>query len=211
MKPPTVHTWETKLTRLSAILLAAATAYGIVAGAGISLLYDVVPNMSSLEDKLAPIQGGLFLCAVLVSLPHLPLAMSDAIQRRWEAAWMRGMVVAGPLVVFLGTEGLISHFILWGPFSATDRYHMLHHSLVAGAPLTIAYWLFLRKRWDPAKIRSASSLTPRAMLLSGLALILATAVVGVLAGLGIPTILGASAVIGLAMVLVSRQLASSST
>lgn len=83
MNPSSIITWEDRLTRLSLTLLVLATAYGIVGGATVSMYYDIVPNMGSLEDNLAPVQLVLYLLAIIVSLSHLPLAVSDVRHKLW--------------------------------------------------------------------------------------------------------------------------------
>ena len=128
MNPSSNIAWEDRLVRLSLALLLLATAYGIVAGASISMYYDVTPNMGSLEDNLASAQIILYLLAVITSLSHLPMAIWDATRKLWRPASMRALVVIGQLIIFLGAEGLILHFLWWAPISETDRFHMLHHS-----------------------------------------------------------------------------------
>jgi hypothetical protein len=205
MKPSTIITWEDRLTRLSFALLLLATAYGIVVGAAISMYYDVTPNMGSLEDKLASIQLVLYLLAVIVSLSHLPLLGWDLKNRSWKQAAIRGLVFIGPLIIFLGTEGLISHFLWWAPTSETDRFHMLHHAVVAGVPLTLGYWVVLRRWWRPATISTPPSLSRRSWLLSGIVFAMVMVPVGIMAGLVSPIIFAVTEIIGLfALVVVWR-------
>ena len=64
MNTTSLITWEDRLTRLSLALLITATVYGIVAGASVTMYYDVVPNMAALEDSLGAVQGRLFLLAL---------------------------------------------------------------------------------------------------------------------------------------------------
>jgi hypothetical protein len=71
--------------------------------------------------------------------------MSDVQHRLWKQASVRMLVITSPLLVFLGTDGLIAHYLWWLPLSGTDRFHLLHHSIVAGAPLALGYWLALRE------------------------------------------------------------------
>ena len=194
--------WEDRLVRLSFALLALAAAYGIVVGASITMYYDITPNMGSLEDKLASVQLIPYLLAVLTSLSHLPLAVWDATRKLWKPASMRALVIIGPLIVFLGTEGLISHFLWWAPISETDRFHMLHHALVAGAPLTLGYWRLLSWGWRPSMLGPVPSLSRTAWLASGLLLVLVIMAVGIMAGLVSPIVFGVTAVLGLAGLLI---------
>jgi hypothetical protein len=207
MNPSSLIIWEDRLTRLSLVLLWLATAYGIVVGAAISMYYDLTPNMGTLEDNLAPIQPILYLLAVIVSLFHLPLAVSDVKHNLWKQASIRAVVFIGPLIIFLGTEGLISHFLWWLPISETDRFHMLHHSVIAGAPLTLGYWLVLHWWWRPATLSAALSISRRAWLVSGIVLVMVIMVIGILIGGVSPIIFGVTAIIGLLALLVIWRLA----
>ena len=106
-------------------------------------------NRLSREDTLSSIQAVLFGLAALLSFAYFPLALTTAKARQWTQASILAIVVATPLAIFLASEGLLSHYLWWGPISDTDRFHMLHHSLVAAVPLSIIYFLFLRWRWRP--------------------------------------------------------------
>ena len=106
-------------------------------------------------------------------------------------------LISGPLVLFLGTEGLISHYLWWGPISDNDRFHMLHHSLVAGVPLTAAGGLLLSDWWRPAKLLNQPSLPKSAWLVSGAVLLLVAMVVGIFAGVVSLFALGALALVGI--------------
>ena len=205
MIPSSIITWEDRLTRLSFVLLLLATAYGIVVGAAISMYYDVTPNMGSLEDRLASIQLVLYFLAVIASLSHLPLLGWDIKNRSWKQAAIRALVFIGPLVIFMGTEGLVSHFLWWAPISETDRFHMLHHAVVAGAPLALAYWVVLRRWWQPATISTPQSISLRSWLLSGILFVMVMMPVGIMAGLVSPIIFAATEITGLlALVVVWR-------
>ena len=207
MNPSNIITWEDRLTRLSLVLLLLATVYGIVAGAVISMYYDIIPNMRSLVDNLAPVQLILYLLAVIVSFSHLPLAVSDARHKLWTQASIRALLFIGPLMVFLGTEGLISHYLWWFAVSETDRIHMLHHTVFASAPLTLGYWLVVRWWWRPAALSSAQSISPRVWLVSGIVLVMVMMAVGILAGLVSPIVSGVTAIIGLLALLVIWRVA----
>lgn len=150
-KPSTLIALENKLVHQSYIFLALATLYGIAAGAFVTMYYDVVPNMPSLEDRIGSILGMFYLLAVGTTPIHLPLAFWYAIRKMWADVWMRVIVILGPFIVVLGTDGLISHSLWWAPLSDTDRFHIFHHTLVAGVPLTILYWLALRA-WHPSQM-----------------------------------------------------------
>lgn len=176
--------WEDRLARVSLGFLALASAYGIVAGAVIAMYYDVTPGMSALEDDLGPVQLILFLFAVAAGLVHLPLAVSDVGRRLWKQAILRSVVYIAPLVVFLGAGGLVSHFLWWSPISDTGRYHMLHHSVFASAPLTFGFGLVLRLWWRPAKF-TVSTVTRSTVVVSVVGAVAVLSVFSVLMG-GIP-------------------------
>ncbi len=207
MNPSSILIWEDRVTRLSLALLLLANAYGIVVGATITMYYDLTPNMGTLEDNLGSIQLILYLFAFIVSLFHLPLAVSDVKHKLWKQASIRAAVLIGPLIIFLGTEGLISHFLWWSPISETDRFHMLHHAVVGGAPLTLGYWLVLHWWWRPATL-SAPSISRRASLVSGLVFVMVIMVLSIpLAGIS-PITVGVIAIIGFLALLVLWRLPS---
>ncbi len=160
MSIATTVTWSDRLTRLSFVLILLATTLGIVIGAAISMYYDIAPTLMSLDQ----IPFVLYVVAVIVSLPHLLLAAWDLTHGQWNQAAMRGLGVIGPVVVFGGTEGLLSHFLWWEPISQTGRFHLLHHALSAGVPLTLGYWLLLRWWWRPAMIRTGPAVSSRVWL-----------------------------------------------
>lgn len=199
--------WQDRLARLAMALLLGATAYGVVVGAVIAMYYDMVSGMGALEDRLAPPQAILYLLAVLISVVHLPPALSDIQHRRWRQALVRMAVGLGPLIVFLGTEGLIAHLLWWLPISETDRFHLLHHSLVAGIPLTLGYWLLWRRLWRPADFETAGVPSRRAWLVSGLGMVGIAMGVGIVAGLVSPAACSVITVIGLLAVTIAWRAA----
>jgi len=197
MNPSTLLTWEDRLTRLSFALLLGATAYGVFVGATITMYYDTVPNMGTVEDNLGGPQLILYLLAVIVSLSHLPLALSDIKHSLWKQASIRVAAFIGPLIIFLGAEGLIAHFLWWSPLSDTDRFHILHHSLFAGVPLTLGYWLLLRWGWRPATFKAVAAPSLRAWLVSGVVLVWMMMSIGILMGMVSPLLFGVSVIGGL--------------
>ena len=197
MNPSTLLTWEDRLTRLSFALLLGATAYGVFVGATITMYYDTVPNMGTVEDNLGGPQLILYLLAVIVSLSHLPLAFSDIKHPLWKQASIRVAAFIGPLIIFLGAEGLIAHFLWWSPLSDTDRFHILHHSLFAGVPLTLGYWLLLRWGWRPATFKAVAAPSLRAWLVSGVVLVWMMMSIGILMGMVSPLLFGVSVIGGL--------------
>lgn len=201
----TIIHWEDKLTHLSSLLLLIGTAYGITAGAVVTMYYGIVPDMASLEDKLGVPLFGLYLLSIAAGLIHLPFAVSDVVGRRWKLASMRAIALAGPLIVFLGADGLLAHFLWWGPLSDTDRFHLLHHSVFAGMPLAFGYWLALRWQWRPALLTETPPLSRTVAVVSGIVLLLGVAVGGTLV-MGLSPGTGALlAVVGiLAFVVLSR-------
>ena len=193
----TLIAWEDRLTRLVAAMLLAAGAYGLVAGAHVAMYYDVVPNMGAREDTLGVPAGLLYVTALVLSLAHLPLAAWDARHSRWRAAAMRAFVFMGPVVVILGTEGLISHYLWWLPISTTDRFHLLHHSLVAGVPLALAYGLALRWAWRPAVLSAPAAVPARGLLASAIGCLMVISPLGILFGFPSLTVIAAIELLGL--------------
>src|SRR5512135_2629028 len=103
MTPATVVTWEGRLTRLSSLLLGLAVLYGVVAGAVVTMYYDLTPDMGTIEDSLAFPQFLIFLLAIILGLTHLPLVVADLTRGRSAPAAIRTVIVIGPILVFLGT------------------------------------------------------------------------------------------------------------
>jgi hypothetical protein len=188
------------------VFLLLATAYGLVVGASISMYYDTLPNMGALEDNLANVQPLFYFLAVSASLIQLPLALSAARHKLWKQAAIRAVVGLGPWVVFLGADGLIAHFLWWSPISDTDRFHMLHHSLFAGVPLTLGYWLGLRWWWKPETFSPTTAISRRAVLVSGVALMILLIAMGILMGGLSPITVGLAALMGLLMLFVWRAI-----
>lgn len=199
MNPSTLLTWEDRLTRLSFALLFGATVYGIVVGAIVTMYYDLTPNMGALEDNLGMPQLILYLLAVLISFIHLPFALLDIQQALWQQAAIRIISGLGPLIIFLGTDGLIAHFLWWSPLSDTDRFHILHHTVFASLPLTFGYGLALRWLWRPATFTppARGSVSLRVWFISGIGVAWFVMGVGLLMGLVSPVILGVSVMGGL--------------
>lgn len=189
--------WVDRLTRLALTLMIGAVAYGVVAGAVVAMYYDVVADMGAMEDTLTPPQSLLFLLAALVSLVQLPPALAYISQKRWRQALIRLALCFGPLFIFLGTDGLIAHLLWWQPISDTDRFHLLHHTVFAGIPLTLGYGLLLHHWWRPADFASAEAPSRRAWMASVFVLVVIVGLIGMVTGLLPPPIIGAVALIGL--------------
>jgi len=188
--------WETRLTRFVALLLVAAALYGVFAGAHVTMYYNLVPNMGARTDTLGAPLGLAFLAAVMLSLAHLPLAAWDARGGRRRAAALRLFAFMGPLVVVLGAEGLVAHFLWWGGISDTDRYHLLHHSLTTALPLSVAYALVMRRAWQPAILTAPAHVSVRAVLASVIGGVMVLLPVGILFGFPSLPVIAASEVIG---------------
>jgi len=197
MKPSSVIIWEDRLTRLSYNLTLLAAAFGIAAGSAVTMYYDLTPNMGSLEDVLYSITLVLYLLGVLVALPHLLLAALDIKIKLWKQAFVRALLFISPVIVFMGAEGLISHFLWWAPISDTDRFHLLHHSVVAGAPLALLYGLVLRAWWRPASLTPSAVPSRRFWLVSGYALLLLVMAFGITIGAISPIIFIGTTIIGI--------------
>jgi hypothetical protein len=198
-----VLTWETRLTRFIAVVLVAAAIYGVMAGAHVTMYYNFVPSMDAREDTLYNVMGMTFMAAIVLSLAHLPLAAWDLKGGRWRAAAMRAFAFVGPVIVGLGAEGLISHFLWWGGISDTDRYHLLHHSVTTALPLSVLYALVIRRAWQPAALSAPANVPVRAVLAAVIGCVMVLLPVGILIGFpSLPTIavleaLGAVSLLGL--------------
>ena len=203
MKSSTTIIWEGRLTRLSVILLTLAVIYGIVAGAVVTMYYDLTPDMSTIEDSLAFPQFVMFLVAIALGLMHLPLAVVDITRQRWTQAAIRAALVIGPVLVYLGTDGLLAHLLWWEPISETDRFHILHHSAFAGIPLALGFGLLARAVWRPSRLGETPALSWGVLLASGIALVMLIAPVGIVAGVADPILVGMIEVLGLLALLVA--------
>jgi len=84
---------------------------------------------------------------------------------------------------------------------------MLHHSIVAGTPLTLGYWLAVRRWWRPTAFTTAEPLSPRAMLAGGIGLLLFRSPLGIVAGFVSPLFCGVASLIGLLAPLVKWRTA----
>jgi hypothetical protein len=149
MNPIKLYQIENRLVRQSLVLLALAVVYGTAAGAVVTMYYEVVPNMGAIEDRLGSVQAVLYVLAVGSGLIHLPRALQQLKNKSWRQAIIQAGLVLGPAFIFVGSDGLVSHLLWWGPISDTDRYHILHHSLFGGVSLTLLYGLALRRWWAP--------------------------------------------------------------
>ena len=203
MKSSTTIIWEGRLARLSVILLALAVIYGIIAGAVVTMYYDLTPDMSTIEDSLAFPQFVMFLIAIVLGLMHLPLAVIDITRQRWMQAAIRAALVIGPILVFLGTDGLLAHLLWWEPISDTDRFHILHHSTFAGIPLALGFGMLARAVWRPSLLGETPALSWGLLLAGGIVLVMLFAPVGIVAGVVDPILVGVIEVLGLLTLLVA--------
>ncbi|MGH2620942.1 MAG: hypothetical protein ACRDHG_10295 [Anaerolineales bacterium] len=208
MKPPTSIAGRDRFVWVPVGLLLLASAFGIIAGAAISMYYDVVPAMGSYADTLSSIQAALYFLAVVPSLSYLPMTLMAATSRQWRQAYLLAIAGLAPLIIFLASAGLLSHYLWWGPISDTGRFHMLHHTLVAAIPLSLLYWLFLRSSWRPHLLATVPS--PSRTALVATAAILLVLVIGagtLMFGLASATLLAIAAVIGVVVFMFSRRMA----
>jgi hypothetical protein len=165
------------------------------------MYYDVVPNMATLEDRLGVGQFIGYVLAILVSFSHLPFALADVRQRLWRQALLRLALFICPLIIFFGTDGLIAHSLWWAPISDTDRFHLLHHSLFAGAPLLLGYWLIVHLWWQPTTF-TTTTISRQSTLISGMVLASVLIGAGVLMGTTTLSFFGGAMLIGLLGLLV---------
>lgn len=200
-------TWENRLTWLALMLLVGATVYGVFVGAIVTLYYEWVPNMGAVDDTLGSVLFIPYLLASLISLVHLPLALADARYALWKQAALRLVAGLGPVSVFLGTDGLISHWLWWSPLSDTDRYHLLHHSLFAGVPLTLGYGVVLGWGWRPAAFKPTAAPSRRVWLVSGVMLLWLMMGLGIFTGLVTPRLAGLAVLLGLFAVILLWRMA----
>ncbi len=140
-----------RLTQLVFIILVLAVTYGVFAGAVVTMYYDVVPDMGSIEDRLGSPLLVLYLIAILLSLSRLPWALWEFKNKMWKRGLIQSILSIGPLFIFMGSDGLVSHLLWWHRISETDRFHILHHSLFGGVPLTALYGLVVRRSWKMGK------------------------------------------------------------
>ncbi|TAK13528.1 MAG: hypothetical protein EPO32_04785 [Anaerolineae bacterium] len=200
MSESSIYAWEIRLARLSTFCLALAVLYGVVAGAVVTMYYEVEPRVREFQESdFVPFMALAFL-AIIASLIHIPLAFLDARHKLWKQAALRLFLTLGTVFIVFGTDGLVAHFLWWGPLSDTGRYHMLHHSLFAGVPLTVGYWLAKRVWWQPETfvrfpVSPAKLLFPTSMALGLLALLLIPTM-----GLGQPVLILGIGMVVLALV-----------
>lgn len=207
MSTSSIISWEDRLTHISFSSLFLAIVYGIGAGTVVAMYYDVTPDMGLIEDRLISIQPVLFLLAVVIGFFHLPMLMLDFKGKLWGQAVVRTIAFVSPLIIYLGTDGILSHSLWWAPISDTDRFHMLHHTVVVGAPLTFGYWLALRRWWHPETFDEKSLPPRRSWLVTGLVLVIVVMAVGTLVGLITPFVFGLTAAIGLVALLLMWRVA----
>ncbi len=109
-----------------------------------------------------------YVLVILLGVPSLLAGSWDLLRGRTVAAARRVLVFVGPLLVFTLIE-LLPHLVNpctipyelgsrnllaicetnpeWGA-DVASRYHLIDHALVGALPLTVLYWLALR-RWRP--------------------------------------------------------------
>ena len=193
---------------LPASLLLVAVAVGIVAGASISMYYDVVPGMGSYEDTLSSVPAAVYALAVVLSFSYLPLALMAAKARQWKQTSLLTIAAIAPFAIFLASEGLLSHYLWWAPISDTNRFHMLHHTVVVATPLSAIYFLFLRSRWRPHQLTLVPSPSPMVLLITAIGLPFVVMAVGTtLIGLQPASSLAIAALITGVVFVLSRRMA----
>lgn len=170
------------VTRLPLALLVLSVVYGISAGAYVTMYYDVVPDMAGREDALFTVQYLLYFAAIASGLPQLLGGLWDIRSGLRRQGLVRLLAFVGPLVVFLGAEGLVAHMLWWNPISDTDRFHLLHHTVTAGAPLTALYAWALWRWWLPYAFLPAPAMTNGFLGLSTVGVVGLAAAVGILFG-----------------------------
>jgi hypothetical protein len=160
----TINKWQQRVdrwARISLIILIVDVAFGIITGAIAAITWDDPPWAVNSWRNLAFILASfMYLSAIILTFPSLVLGIVEHIRGQWSARSIRLLAFVGAVSVFLGFEGL-SHWVFdckvtpwacrndpnWG-FTIYDKWHLLHHSLVAILPLVL-YWYALSK-WHPS-------------------------------------------------------------
>jgi len=205
---PTSFVDRDRFVWLPASLLLVAVAFGVIAGASISMYYDFVPRMDSYEDTLSSVQSAVYALAVVLSFSYLPLALMAAKARQWKQTSLLTIAAIAPFAILLASGGLLSHYLWWAPISDTGRFHMLHHTVVAAIPLSVIYFLFLRSRWRPNQLTTVPSPSPMVLLLAAIGLSFVVIAVGTtLIGLQPASLLPIAALITGVVFVLSRRMA----
>jgi hypothetical protein len=159
-------------------------------------------------DTLSNVQATFYVLAVVLSFSYLPLAFSAAKVRRWKQTSLLATAVFAPFAISLASEGLLSHYLWWGPISDTGRFHMLHHTVVAALPLSAIYFLFLLTRWRAHQLAEVPPPSRTVLFVTAIGLAFIVLAVGTtLVGLQPIPLLGIAAVIIGVVFVFSRRMA----
>ncbi len=157
---PPWQRWADRLARVALLLLTVDVIAGLIVGTAITVSWDDPPwDPDSWRANAFALAALGYFVAIVLSLPGLLVGGYGLIRGEPGSAW-RLLPFAGALAVGVGFEGL-SHALFircdltpWlcrpheGVLNIYERWHLLHHSLVA-APCLALYYLALR-RWHPA-------------------------------------------------------------
>jgi hypothetical protein len=115
--------WANAPAHMARNLLLAMAAYGVAAGAIISMYWNL-PALVSMQGVLGTILGVGYLVVVLLGLPNIGLGGWYCLRGAWAQGITRLLLFFVPLIILLGAEGLIAHVLWWSPISHTGQFHM---------------------------------------------------------------------------------------
>ncbi len=155
LSPPATQTtwqrWAGRLARFAFLFLVVTIIFGLIAGVVVAIAWrpDVHWTVWNLPYQF---QSTAFLLVLVLSLPSLLVGTWDCVLGRWGEGASRLLAFVGLFIVIFGTE-VGSHLLILcdsipGLCKDGDIYvrtHQLHHTLVAGMPLTLLYWFALRR------------------------------------------------------------------
>ncbi len=151
--------WLEYFARLSWLIVAVAVVFGLVAGTitaatGVGDERGSWPSPGYRPPLFFVIANGLYVAAILLSLPSLIAALPALGARHWRTGLTRLLHGLAPAVVYAGFF-LGSHYVgctgvrwLCEGEVFTGRVHLLHHTTVAALPLALIFaaGLFWLKR-----------------------------------------------------------------
>ncbi len=141
--PPTAwHHRAARFARIALMLLFAVSLYGLMAGIVVAVAWRPVLGWDNL---LLQLQDGGYMLVLVLSLPSLFVGLWYALRGQWREGVQWLFPFVGPFIVFFVGQGLTPHL--------DGRLHQLVHTLSGSLPLTVLYYVALRK-WHPSIIRA---------------------------------------------------------